>query len=133
MASHPFPSTSHKRGTRQVLAKDQWDELKPIIYQLYIREGKTFNKIQEIFAETYGFSPTLGQFKKRLTAWGFRKYGTTRRDGVGLTVGTEHKSDNSLNDTCVHDSTSKPESHHRATESKSVLLICSHSTLIKAA
>jgi len=86
MASRQSSALTAKRGTRQVLPKDRWDELKPIIYQLYIKEGKTFKQIQEIFTETYGFCPTLGQFKKRLTTWGFRKYGTTRRDENMLTV-----------------------------------------------
>lgn len=118
MASRQTPPLIPKRGTRQVLPKDRWDELKPLIYQLYIQEGKTFNNIQEIFCETYGFSPTLGQFKKRLTTWGFRKYGTTRRDGNTATVERVQKPDDSLINTCVFEKDLRCDAKSSATESR---------------
>lgn len=58
---------------RQVISKDKWEEIKPVIHRLYIVEHKAFSKIKPIIAEKYGFTPTSSQFGKRVNKWGFKK------------------------------------------------------------
>jgi len=68
----PVPNPS-ARVARQVLSKDEWEQLKPIIRQLYIEENKTFRKISTILSRSHGFTPTKRQFDARISRWGFRK------------------------------------------------------------
>jgi len=58
---------------RQVLPKTKWEELRPVIRRLYIEENKTFRKIAIILCNSYGFTPTKGQFEARVKQWGFKK------------------------------------------------------------
>jgi hypothetical protein len=38
--------------------KEQWLALKPIIKQMYVDEGHTFNKVAEYLREHHDFHPT---------------------------------------------------------------------------
>jgi hypothetical protein len=58
---------------RQVLSSDKWEQLRPLIGRLYLREKKTFRMISAILQENHGFSPTKSQFDKRVRQWGFKK------------------------------------------------------------
>jgi hypothetical protein len=74
LPSQDYIPLSVKRSTpRQVLSKDQWEELKPIIDRLYMKENRTFRQISGILGESYGFAPTKTQFNIRLKQWGFKK------------------------------------------------------------
>ncbi|KAH8602002.1 hypothetical protein B0O99DRAFT_127737 [Bisporella sp. PMI_857] len=43
---------------RQILSKDHWEDLRPLIQRLYIDENKTFRAITEILRESHNFVPT---------------------------------------------------------------------------
>lgn len=45
-------------ATRKMYTAEQWLELKPIVKQLYIDEGRTFPKVAEYLHEHHDFSPT---------------------------------------------------------------------------
>lgn len=58
---------------RQVLSKDRWEELKPLIHRLYIDENKKFQEVAAILRDSYGFLPTKKQFDTRVKSWGLKK------------------------------------------------------------
>jgi len=64
---------------RQVLSKEDWEELKPLIQRLYIEEKKTFRRICTILSHSHGFTPTKRQFGAKIHQWGFKK-NTTREE-----------------------------------------------------
>lgn len=66
-------NTSLPPITRQVLSKDKWEELKPLIRRLYIDENKPFRKISALLQESHGFAPTKAQFQARTRQWGYKK------------------------------------------------------------
>ncbi|KAG9246147.1 hypothetical protein BJ878DRAFT_307295 [Calycina marina] len=49
-------STLISTSTRRVLSAEEWNELRPAIYQLY-----------------YAFTPTRRQFDRKVKEWGFKK------------------------------------------------------------
>ena len=44
--------------SKRQLKPEEWTALKPVIEQLYIVEGKTFEKVASILQEHYNFYPT---------------------------------------------------------------------------
>lgn len=58
---------------RQVLSKDEWEELKPIIRNLYIEKKWTFRRIVTFLCDHHAFAPTKRQFDTRVAQWGFKK------------------------------------------------------------
>jgi len=59
--THATPSddqASNVQSHRQILSKDRWEELRPLIQRLYIDENKTFKAITEILREIHNFVPT---------------------------------------------------------------------------
>jgi hypothetical protein len=43
---------------REMYPKEQWLALKPIIQQLYVNEGQTFNEVAQYLHEYHDFSPS---------------------------------------------------------------------------
>jgi len=43
---------------RQVLSKEQWEELRPLISRLYIDENRTFKAVARVLQESHNFVPT---------------------------------------------------------------------------
>jgi len=43
---------------RQVLSKEQWENLRPLITRLYIDENKTFKSVAAVLRELHNFVPT---------------------------------------------------------------------------
>ncbi|KAH8593211.1 hypothetical protein B0O99DRAFT_627511 [Bisporella sp. PMI_857] len=73
-SEQPFKDQSRRKPTRSVqLSKLEWEELKPLIYRLYIQENRTLASITRSIAEGHGFTPTQKQLTTRLKTWGFRK------------------------------------------------------------
>jgi hypothetical protein len=57
---HSMPyeeDTSTNMGPREVTRK-QWEDLKPLIEQTYIKENHPFPYLAEILRRDYGFQPT---------------------------------------------------------------------------
>ena len=76
-----------------VLSKDEWEDIKPLIYRLYIEEDKTFLRIKPFITEIHGRAPTRNQFDKRVQRWGFRK-NVPRADRDVLSHGSASGSQN---------------------------------------
>ena len=49
--------TSADMGARETTRK-QWEDLKPLIEQIYIKENKPFPYLAEVLRRDYGFEPT---------------------------------------------------------------------------
>jgi hypothetical protein len=49
--------TSANMGVREMTRK-QWEDLKPLIEQTYIKEDKPFPYLAEVLRRDYGFEPT---------------------------------------------------------------------------
>jgi hypothetical protein len=49
--------TSTNMGARETTRK-QWEDLKPLIEQTYIKEDKPFPYLAEVLKRDYGFEPT---------------------------------------------------------------------------
>lgn len=65
-----------KSFSGQVLSQKEWAEIKPLIYRLYVEEGKTFERIKPFIAEMlHGHAPlpTRSSFDKKIRRWGFKK------------------------------------------------------------
>jgi hypothetical protein len=57
---HTMPygeDTSVKMGAREMTRK-QWEDLKPLIEQIYIKENRPFQYLAEVLRRDYGFEPT---------------------------------------------------------------------------
>jgi hypothetical protein len=81
---HPTEQSDNPRPIpRQVLTRDKWDELKPVIRQLYVDEHLPYPKVASILRASYGFLPTKGQFKARVSEWGFKK-NTSRSERLNI-------------------------------------------------
>jgi len=74
--------------TRQILSHDSWEELKPLIYRLYIEENMAFSSVAKIIHESHGFLPTKRQFGTRLAKWGFKK-NATKEERKKLLIGAD--------------------------------------------
>ncbi|KAI0164023.1 Clr5 domain-containing protein [Xylariaceae sp. FL1272] len=53
--------------------EDEWDEMKPRIYQLYMKEERSLKSVMRILAEQNDFHPTIRMFKIRFRRWNWRK------------------------------------------------------------
>jgi hypothetical protein len=42
----------------QAMSRQQWEELKPLIEQIYIQENKPFPYLAEVLRRDHGFEPT---------------------------------------------------------------------------
>lgn len=71
-SSRPSPP-AQPLTARYVISNTQWEDLKPLIKQLYIEENRTFKSTAAILSDNYGFNPTKRQFSARVLRWGFRK------------------------------------------------------------
>lgn len=71
-SSRPSPP-AQPLTARYVISNTQWEDLKPLIKQLYIEENRTFKCTAAILSDNYGFNPTKRQFSARVLRWGFRK------------------------------------------------------------
>ena len=83
------------KGKREI-SRQQWEEMKPLIQRVYIRENKTFRQLKNILRVEYGVEPTYGslsycsvvdiglhegvlmglsghQFSRKVDEWGFKK------------------------------------------------------------
>jgi len=58
---------------RKTLSAEGWEELKPMIYKLYIEENMKLRNVANAIFESHGFLPTKRQFGARLAKWGFKK------------------------------------------------------------
>jgi hypothetical protein len=47
------------RGKREI-SRQQWEEMKPLIWRVYKRENKTFRQLKNILRVEYGVEPTYG-------------------------------------------------------------------------
>jgi len=56
--SHALELSSNGNPPRQVLSKEQWEELRPLISRLYIDENKTFKAVAAVLWELHNFAPT---------------------------------------------------------------------------
>ncbi|PMD30601.1 hypothetical protein L207DRAFT_641537 [Hyaloscypha variabilis F] len=63
---------SVNHGT-QAMTKQQWDNLKPLIEQIYIEENRPFPYLAEVLRKDHGFEPKKRQFARKIDEWGFRK------------------------------------------------------------
>jgi len=72
---------------RQVLSKDEWDRLKPVIQRLYIDENLPRPRVAAILRESYGFAPTKRQFDRRIEEWGFKKNASQKERHTILSSG----------------------------------------------
>jgi len=86
-SSAPLENPDSAPPTGHVLSKDEWEEIKPLIYRLYIEEEKSFLRIKPIITEIHGRAPTRNQFDKRVQRWGFRK-NVSRADREAVSNGS---------------------------------------------
>jgi hypothetical protein len=76
-------------GVRKQLSIQEWEDLKPLIRELYIEEGRKFAYVQDVLLRDHNFKPTYGlspcfdcpsllcyrkkQFDDRIKKWKMRK------------------------------------------------------------
>jgi hypothetical protein len=83
-------------GGKREISRQQWEEMKPLIQRVYIRENKTFRQLKNILQVEYGVEPTYGslshclvvdiglhegvlteisghQFSRKVNEWGLKK------------------------------------------------------------
>lgn len=85
------------------LSLEQWEQLKPVIEDLYIRKSQTREEITAYLTEHYAFTPTYvhihsqlngiwwpfsqNQFEKAIAKWKLRKYTTKEERDLLMTDG----------------------------------------------
>jgi len=45
-------------GIRKQLGREEWEALRPLIEQLYIKERKTYPEVRDILRDEHDFEPT---------------------------------------------------------------------------
>jgi hypothetical protein len=57
-ALHLSDTLDRNSSKSQVLAKENWNNLKPTIRELYLDQGQTLKQLAKYLEEHYGFRPT---------------------------------------------------------------------------
>jgi hypothetical protein len=58
--SIPVQGLSVATGGKREISKQQWEEMKPLIQRVYIKENKTFRHLKNTLRAEYGVEPTYG-------------------------------------------------------------------------
>jgi Clr5 domain len=58
--SIPVQGLSVVAGGKREISNQQWEEMKPLIQRVYIKENKPFRHLKNILRTEYGVEPTYG-------------------------------------------------------------------------
>jgi hypothetical protein len=58
--SIPLQGMSIALGGKREISRQKWEEMKPLIQRVYIRENKTFRQLKTVLREEYGVEPRYG-------------------------------------------------------------------------
>ncbi|KAI1324617.1 hypothetical protein F5Y16DRAFT_299781 [Xylariaceae sp. FL0255] len=54
-------------------SQGEWEEMKPLIYKLYMEDDRALKVVMRILSEEYDFHATVRMYKIRFRRWGWRK------------------------------------------------------------
>ncbi|KAN0110020.1 hypothetical protein V8E51_006407 [Hyaloscypha variabilis] len=73
VALHLSDTLDRNSSRPQSLAKQNWNDLKSTIRELYLDQGQTLKQLANYLEEHHGFRPTKKQLLYRISGWGFEK------------------------------------------------------------
>ncbi|PMD38677.1 hypothetical protein L207DRAFT_584081 [Hyaloscypha variabilis F] len=73
VALHLSDTLDRNSSRPQSLAKQNWNDLKSTIRELYLDQGQTLKHLANYLEEHHGFRPTKKQLLYRISGWGFEK------------------------------------------------------------